>query len=68
MDILGLQAVLLRGGGNGISLDSGVENMVRISDKIVRRMIERGDLTAYRVGERVQLRDKDRDLEQYFEG
>ena len=45
-----------------------VANTMRVSDKTVRRMIKRGDLTAYKVGERGQLRIKERDLEQYIEG
>ena len=41
--------------------------MMKVSQKTVRRLIKRGDLAAYKVGERGQLRVKDRDLEQYVE-
>ena len=44
-----------------------VADMMKVSQKTVRRLIKRGDLAAYKVGERGQLRVKDRDLEQYVE-
>lgn len=44
-----------------------VAETMRISEKTVRRLIKRGDLTAYKVGDRGQLRVKERDLEVYLE-
>ena len=40
---------------------------MRVSEKTVRRPIKRGDLAAYKVGERGQLRVKERGLERYVE-
>ena len=42
-----------------------VADTMKVSEKTVRRLIKRGDLAAYRVGDRGQLRVKERDLEQY---
>lgn len=44
-----------------------VADMMKVSEKTVRRLIKRGDLAAYKVGERGQLRIKECDLEQYVE-
>lgn len=44
-----------------------VADTMKVSEKTVRRLIKRGDLAAYKVGDRGQLRVKERDLEQYFE-
>jgi len=44
-----------------------VAEAMRISDRTVRRLIKRGDITAYKVGDRGQLRVKERDLELYVD-
>lgn len=44
-----------------------VAETVKVSEKTVRRLIKRGDLVAYKVGERGQLRVKECDLERYLE-
>ena len=44
-----------------------VADAMKVSSKTVRRLIKRGDLIAYKVGERGQLRVKERDLEGYVE-
>lgn len=44
-----------------------VADTMKVSGKTVRRLIKRGDLVAYKVGDRGQLRIKQRDLEQYVE-
>ena len=44
-----------------------VADAMRVSSKTVRRLIKRGDLVAYKVGERGQLRVKESDLERYLE-
>jgi putative molybdopterin biosynthesis protein len=44
-----------------------VADLMKVSEKTVRRLIKRGDLAAYKVGERGQLRVKEYDLEQYVE-
>lgn len=44
-----------------------VAEAIKVSEKTVRRLIKSGDLTAYKVGERGQLRVKDQDLEHYVE-
>ena len=44
-----------------------VADTMKVSEKTVRRLIKRGDLTAYKVGERGQLRVKESDLNQYVE-
>lgn len=44
-----------------------VAETMKVSEKTVRRLIKRGDLAAYKVGERGQLRVKEYDLERYVE-
>jgi putative molybdopterin biosynthesis protein len=44
-----------------------VAEAMKVSDRTVRRLIKRGDLTAYKVGDRGQLRIKERELERYVE-
>ena len=44
-----------------------VAEAMKISEKTVRRLIKRGDLAAYKVGDRGQLRVKEHDLDQYLE-
>lgn len=44
-----------------------VADAMKVSAKTVRRLIKRGDLPAYRVGERGQLRVEERELERYVE-
>ncbi len=44
-----------------------VAETMKVSEKTVRRLIKRGDLAAYKVGERGQLRIKECDLEEYLE-
>lgn len=44
-----------------------VADTMKVSEKTVRRLIKRGDLAAYKLGDRGQLRVKERDLEQYVE-
>lgn len=44
-----------------------VSDTMKVSEKTIRRLIKRGDLTAYKVGDRGQLRVKERDLEQYVD-
>lgn len=44
-----------------------VADTIKVSEKTVRRLIKRGDLAAYKVGERGQLRVKECDLERYVE-
>ena len=44
-----------------------VAETMRISEKTVRRLIKRGDLIAYKVGDRGQLRIKEQDLGEYLE-
>ncbi len=44
-----------------------VAEVIRVSERTVRRLIKRGDLTAYRVGERGQLRVKEPELERYVD-
>ena len=44
-----------------------VAEAMRVSEKTVRRLIKRGDLTAYKVGDRGQLRVKEGELERYIE-
>lgn len=44
-----------------------VAEAMKVSEKTVRRLIKRGDLTAYKVGERGQLRVKESDFELYVE-
>ena len=44
-----------------------VSDVMKVSEKTVRRLIKRGDLAAYKVGDRGQLRIRTRDLELYLE-
>ena len=44
-----------------------VADLMKVSEKTVRRLIKRGDIAAYKLGDRGQLRVKERDLEQYVE-
>ena len=44
-----------------------VADTMKVSEKTVRRMIKRGNLAAYKVGERGQLRVKECDLDMYVE-
>lgn len=44
-----------------------VADSMKVSEKTVRRLIKRGDLAAYKVGDRGQLRINVRDLEGYLE-
>jgi excisionase family DNA binding protein len=44
-----------------------VADTMRVSQRTVRRLIKRGDLAAYKVGDRGQLRVKERDIEGYLE-
>ena len=42
-----------------------VAETMKVSDSTVRRLIRRGRLAAYKVGDRGQLRVEERDLERY---
>ena len=44
-----------------------VADTMKVSQKTVRRLIKRGDLAAYKVGARGQIRVKEGDLERYVE-
>ena len=44
-----------------------VADTMKVSEKTVRRMIKRGDIAAYSLGDRGQLRVKETDLEQYVD-
>ena len=44
-----------------------VADTMKVSEKTVRRLIQRGDLAAYKLGERGQIRVKEQDLELYVE-
>ena len=44
-----------------------VAETMKVSEKTVRRLIKRGRIPAYKVGERGQLRIKEGDLERYVE-
>lgn len=44
-----------------------VADTMKVSEKTVRRLIKHGDLAAYRLGRRGQLRVKAYDLERYVE-
>lgn len=44
-----------------------VADLMRVSQRTIRRLIKRGELAAYRVGDRGQLRVKEGELEQYIE-
>ena len=68
---------MVRWGHNGLPLCEArkmkllsiqeVADTMRVSQKTVRRLIKRGDLVAYKVGERGQIRIKECDLERYVE-
>lgn len=40
---------------------------MKVSQKTVRRLIKRGDLVAYKLGERGQIRVNEHELERYIE-
>ena len=44
-----------------------VADTMKVSEKTVRRLIKRGDIEAYKLGERGQLRVKECELERYVE-
>jgi len=44
-----------------------VADTIKVSEKTVRRLIKSGELVAYKVGERGQLRVKEDELERYVE-
>jgi len=44
-----------------------VAEAMKVSEKTVRRLIKRGDLAAYKLGERGQLRINEQELERYVE-
>lgn len=44
-----------------------VAEVMKVSEKTVRRLIKRGDLVAYKLGERGQLRVNEHELERYVE-
>jgi excisionase family DNA binding protein len=44
-----------------------VAEAVKVSEKTVRRLIKRGDLPAFKVGDRGQLRVEEQELERYIE-
>jgi excisionase family DNA binding protein len=44
-----------------------VADMMKVSEKTVRRLIKRGNLAAYKIGARGQLRVNERDLERYLD-
>lgn len=44
-----------------------VADTMKVSEKTVRRLIKRGNLAAYKLGARGQLRVKECDLESYVE-
>lgn len=43
-----------------------VAEAMKVSEKTVRRLIKRGDLPAFKVGDRGQLRVEEQDLERYI--
>lgn len=45
---------------------SEVADIMKVSESTIRRLIKGGILTAYKVGERGQLRVKEEDLEKYL--
>ena len=51
---------------NLLSIQEVAETM-KVSEKTVRRLIKRGSIAAYRVGERGQLRVKEGEIERYLE-
>lgn len=44
-----------------------VSEAIKVSEKTVRRLIKRGDLVAYKIGDRGQLRVEEQELERYLE-
>lgn len=44
-----------------------VATVMKVSESTVRRLIQSGSLTAYKIGQRGQLRIKEKDLERYLE-
>ncbi|MCC6645129.1 MAG: helix-turn-helix domain-containing protein [Polyangiaceae bacterium] len=44
-----------------------VSEAMKVSEKTVRRLIKRGDLPAFKVGDRGQLRVEEAELERYVE-
>lgn len=44
-----------------------IAETMKVSEKTVRRLIKRGSIAAYRVGERGQLRVKEGEIERYLE-
>ncbi|WP_375757408.1 helix-turn-helix domain-containing protein [Corallococcus exercitus] len=44
-----------------------VAEAMKVSEKTVRRLIKSGDLPAFKVGERGQLRVEEQELERYVE-
>ena len=44
-----------------------VADTMKVSEKTVRRLIKRGEIEAYKLGERGQLRVKECELERYVE-
>ncbi len=44
-----------------------VADTMKVSESTVRRLIRRGHIAAYKVGDRGQLRVKEDDLEEYVE-
>lgn len=44
-----------------------VADAMKVSEKTVRRLIKRGDLPAFKVGDRGQLRVEEAELERYVE-
>ena len=44
-----------------------VAEAMKVSEKTVRRLIKRGDLPAFKVGDRGQLRVEEQELQRYIE-
>lgn len=44
-----------------------VADALQVSEKTVRRLVNRGDLSGFKVGDRGQVRVKQEDLEAYLE-
>lgn len=44
-----------------------VAEALQVSEKTIRRLVSRGDLVGFKVGDRGQLRVKSEDLEAYLE-
>lgn len=62
-----MQAMILRTRNMKLLTLQDVAETMKVSEKTIRRLIKRGDLAAYKVGERGQLRVKEYDLERYVE-